>query len=88
MLVSIMISLFQRAYTITLFRTTVQLSSMATFACILDAYCMCFRHISHMFHMHLRQVKKGRGTHVCLAAAISRGFALARMCLVRVPDMY
>jgi len=59
-----------------------------------------FAHILHTFQMHPAQVpdvsciwQKGCGTHVHLAAALSRGFALHRhvscafwMCLTRFLD--
>ena len=43
-----------------------------------DASCMHFRRIPHKFRTYPVSGKKGRGTHVHLAVALSRGFALAR----------
>ena len=45
-----------------------------------------FRSVSHAFQTHPCLTKKGRGTHVHLVAALSRGFALAWTCLACVPD--
>ena len=51
------------------------------------------RHILHTFQTYLVHVldvssseKKGRGTHICLAAVLPQGFVLAQTRLVRVPD--
>jgi len=50
-----------------------------------DASCMYFRCIPHEFRTCPVSGKEGRGTHIHLAAALSRGFALARTRLVHIP---
>jgi len=53
-----------------------QLSSKVMFACVPDASCTRFRCILHKFQTCPASGKKWHGTHVRLAAALSRGFAL------------
>jgi len=48
--------------------------------------CICPRRVLHMFWTHPASDKKRHGNRVSLVAALSWGFALARMCLVSIPD--
>ena len=75
---------------------TVQFSSKGTFVHVPGTSCTCPRHAPHMFWMRPESGKKGCGSHVSLAAALSRGFALnmdascmrsIRMSLTRVPNV-
>jgi len=63
-----------------LYVATVQLSSKVTFTRIPNTSCMHFRCVP------AASGKKGRGTHVRLAATLSQGFALTWTCLVHVLD--